>query len=152
MSTKAQLITEITNNYPDNTGGLITPAIHRQTTIDIVNSVPTLSDSDQVIAGGANVTSLNLGTISSGTVVIDCGQRPLQYLTNNGAFTIAAPANDGSAMILVTNSGSAGAITFSGFAVGSLTGDPLDTISGHKFSVSIWRINGTSGFRVAAHQ
>lgn len=111
-----------------------------------------LDVADQTISGGFNVTSDNLGTVSSGTTTIDCGARPLQYLTNGGAFTLAAPSNDGSCLVLTTNNASAGTITFSGFSVGSNTGDALDTTNTHKFTISIWRINSTSGYRVAAHQ
>lgn len=111
-----------------------------------------LATADQTLSGGANVTAGSLGTVSSGTTTIDCGTVPLQYLTDGGAFTLAAPSNDGSCDVLVTNNGSAGAITFSGFTVGSNTGDALDTTNAHKFTVMIWRINGTSGYRVAAHQ
>jgi hypothetical protein len=108
-----------------------------------------LTAQDQTLSGGANVTSLSL---PFSNITIDCGKGPLQYVSNNGAFTITEPANDGSCLLLVTNSSTAGIITFSGFAVGSQTGDPLDTVNGHKFTISIWRINGTSGYRVAAHQ
>jgi len=111
-----------------------------------------LSTADQTLSGGANVTSDSLGTKSSGTTTIDCGANPLQYLTDGGAFTLAAPANDGSCMVLVTNNGSAGTITFSGFSVGSNTGDAIDTTSGHKFTLSIWRINSVAGYRIAAMQ
>ena len=115
-------------------------------------TVAALNIADQTLSGGANVTSNNLGTVSSGTTTIDCGTRPTQFLTDNGAFTLAAPANDGSCIVLITNSASASTISFSGFSVGSNTGDSLDTTSGHKFSIMIWRVNGTSGYRVAAHQ
>ena len=111
-----------------------------------------LDVADQTLSGGANVTSANLGTKSSGTTTIDCGTSPLQYLTNGGAFTLAAPSNDGSCIVLVTNNGSAGTITFSGFSVGSNTGDAYATTNTNKYSLSIWRINGTSGYRWAAHQ
>lgn len=108
-----------------------------------------LTTADQTITGGANVTSLSLTT---GNVTIDCGARPLQFITNGGAFTITAPTSDGSCMVLTTNNASAGTITFSGFAVGVSTGDTLTTTNTSKFSISVWRINGTSGYRVAAHQ
>lgn len=103
----------------------------------------------QTLAGGATVTSLSQST---GNITVDCGARPLQYITNGGAYTITAPAADGSCILLSTNNASAGAITFSGFSVGSSTGDSLTTTNGHKFSIMVWRINGTSGYRIAAHQ
>lgn len=114
--------------------------------------VALLDVSDQTVSGGANITSNNLGTKSSGTLTIDCGTCPLQYVTNGGAFTLASPANDGSCMVLVTNNSSAGTITFSGFSVGTNTGDSLNTTNTDKFTIMIWCINGISGYRVAAHQ
>jgi len=104
---------------------------------------------DQVVTGGANVNSVSLTT---GNVTIDCGQCPLQFINNAGAFNITAPTTDGSCMVLVTNVSGAGAIGFPGFSFGANVGDSLDTTVGHKFTISIWRINGTSGYRVAAHQ
>lgn len=115
-------------------------------------SVAMLDLADQTVSGGANVTSSNQGTKSAGTYTVDCGVCPLQYITNNGAFTLAAPASDGSMMLLVTNGASAGAITFSGFSVGSNTGDALTTTNTQKFTISIWRINSVAGYRIAAHQ
>lgn len=115
-------------------------------------TIAALNLADQTLTGGANVTALNLGTLSSGTTTIDCGARSEQFLTNNGAFTLAAPSNDGSCFVMSINSGSASTISFSGFSVGSNTGDPQDVTNGHKFTISIWRINGTSGYRLAAHQ
>lgn len=111
-----------------------------------------LTGTDQKFSGGLQITSNNIGTVSAGTTTIDCGLSPLQYLTNGGAFTLAAPSNDGSCDVLTTNNGSAGTITFSGFTEGASTGDSLDTTNGHLFTIGIWRINGTSGYRVAAHQ
>lgn len=103
----------------------------------------------QVITGGANVTTLGLAT---GNITVDCGNRPEQNITNSGPFTITAPAVDGSCLLLVTNDGTAGAIAFAGFSVGASTGDPLDLVNTNKFTIFVWRINGISGYRVAAHQ
>lgn len=105
------------------------------------------------LANGFNITSYSIGTPGGGsTVTIDCSNAPLQYLTNNAAFTLAAPAADGSCLILATNGASAGAITFSGFTVGAATGDALTTTNGNQFTISVWRINGVAGYRIAAHQ
>jgi hypothetical protein len=105
---------------------------------------------DQTISGGANVTSASLST---GNVTIDCGKAPLQYITNNGAYTITAPSNDGSCILLVTNGASAGATTFSGFTIASgSAGAALTTTNTNKFYIMIWRINGTSGYCVLAAQ
>jgi hypothetical protein len=115
-------------------------------------TIATLNIAAQTLSGGANVTSNNLGTQTSGTLTINCGTCPLQYVTNGGAFTLAAPSNDGNCAVLVTNNGSAGAITFSGFTVSSSTGDPLTTTNTNKFIISVMRINGTSTYLIKALQ
>jgi hypothetical protein len=112
-------------------------------------NVAALNLADQSLSGGANVTSKSLTT---GSITIDCGACPLQYITNGGAFTITAPSNDGSCILLVTNNASAGSITFSGFSVGSNTGDSLTTTNGNKFFITIVRINGTSTYAIKAAQ
>lgn len=111
-----------------------------------------LTVQDQKMTGGATVTPYNIGTVSSGTLTIDFGQSPLQYVTNNGAFTLAAPSSDGSAMLLITNGSSAGAIGQSGFSLGANTGDNYLTTFGYKFTFSIWRINGISSYLTKALQ
>jgi hypothetical protein len=90
-----------------------------------------LDTADQVITGGARVTVNDLGTISSGTVTPDPGDRPHQKYSNNGAHTLAPGTNQGSYWLDITNAGSAGAITTSGWTkvVGSFT-----TTNGHKFA------------------
>ena len=104
---------------------------------------------DQTLSGGGNVVAKQL---TAGDITIDCGDRPLQYVANIGAFTITAPTEDGSCMLLIENESGCGSIAFSGFSVGVSTGDDLTATFGDKFTVSIWRIDGISGYRVAAHQ
>ena len=48
--------------------------------------------------------------------------------------------------------GTAGAITFTGFTVGASTGDALTTTNASKFTISVWRINGVSSYVVKALQ
>lgn len=108
-----------------------------------------LNAEDQTLTGGARVTSKSLTT---GSITLDPGDRPLQYITNNGAFTITAPANDGSLILLVQNGATAGAITFSGFQVGSSVGDALTTTNGHEFLISVVRINGFATYTIKALQ
>lgn len=111
-----------------------------------------LTATDQTLSGGANVTAFSLGTLSSGTTTVDCGKSPLQFFTDGGAFTLAAPSNDGSCDLLQTNNGSAGTVTPSGFTVGSNTGDALDNTNTHKFLWHIERINGTATYMTKALQ
>jgi len=137
------------NSWPSCSTGNSALQYTTNTGLSCYTSMASLAVADQTLAGGANVTSL---TQSTGSLTIDCGLRPLQYITNGGAWTLTAPANDGSCILLVTNNASAGTITFSGFSVGANTGDALTTTNTHKFSLHIWRVNGISGYRVAAHQ
>lgn len=95
---------------------------------------------------GYTVTPYNIGTVSSGTTTPAAANGNYQYYTNNGAHTLAAPAADSAIDILVTNGASAGAITFSGFTVGSATGSAYVTTNTYKFLLSIRRINGVSTY------
>ena len=108
------------------------------------------ANGSQAISGGFTLTPNNLGTIASFTVAPNSGN--YQYGTNNGAFTMTAPASDCAVDILVTNGASAGAITFSGFTVGSSTGSALTTTNGHRFVISIRRINSISTYSIYALQ
>jgi hypothetical protein len=118
---------------------------------NLASPIARLDTADQTTTGGSNVTSLSLTT---GNITIDCGARPLQFITaNTAAWTITAPANDGSCMLLITMPAASGVVpTFSGFSVGSNTGDTITNAANAKFTLSIWRINAISGYRVAAHQ
>jgi hypothetical protein len=104
---------------------------------------------NQSITGGAVVTSHGLAI---GSFTANSGICPLQYITNNGAFTITAPASDGTMLLLITNTGTANTITFTGFTVGASTGDTIDFTNGHKFMVSIMRINSYSTYLIKALQ
>ena len=114
-------------------------------------------------SAGAALTTNTANTISvgykvapygytTGNITINPALGNYSYITNNGAFTITAPANDCAVDLLVTNGSSAGSITFSGFTVGASTGSALDTTSGHMFVISIRRINGTSTYSIYALQ
>lgn len=139
----------------DIVSGQIVMATYDGTQFEINTVVPLLSRSAtaQTFSGGINITSFSQGSFSGGaTFTNNCGQGPLQFLTNAGAFTFASPANDGSCDVLVTNGAAAGTITFSGFTVSSNTGDALDTTNTHKFIIHVERINATSTYLVKALQ
>lgn len=121
----------------------------------LINSATNASlvNADQPLSGGANVIPLNLGSFSGGaTLNLDCGKRPLQFLANNGAFTIAASTNDGSCMVRITNGSTAGAVTFTGFTTNSNTGEPLDTTNGDIFFVTFARISSISTYLIKSLQ
>lgn len=101
---------------------------------------------------GHTVTPYNLGT-GSGTVTPAAANGNYQYITNNGAFTMAAPAADCAIDILVTNGASAGAITISGYTAPSGGGgDTYATTNANKYLFMIRRINGTSTYAWKALQ
>ena len=108
-------------------------------------AVLTTNTSNTITIGYA-VTPYSIGTVSSGTTTPAPANGNYQYLTNNGAFTLAAPATDCAIDILVTNGASAGAITFSGYTVGSATGSTYGTTNTNKFLLSIRRINSVSTY------
>ena len=96
------------------------------------DSVALLNAADQVLVGGARVTSLSDGTKSGGgTYTPDPGDRPLIHITNGGAFTLAPGSNTGSYLLDITNNSSAGAITTSGWTM--VSGDDFTTTDGDKF-------------------
>lgn len=107
---------------------------------------------NQTITGGYAVTPNNLGTVSTGTTTPNPANGNYQFYTNNGAHTLAAPTSDCAIDILVTNGATAGAITFSGFTVGSSTGSALTTTNAHRFVISIRRINAVATYSIYALQ
>ncbi len=106
---------------------------------------------DQSFTGGVRTPSISLGVITTGTVVLDPGDGPKQYLTNNGAFKLEHVAFDGDVDLLVTNGASAGSVdlTFYGSAIG---GAALTTTSGHSFRIISSRNNGQSTLSIQARQ
>lgn len=109
-----------------------------------------LNVEDQVLTGGARVTSKSLGTLTTGTLTLDPGDRPLQHYTNNGAHTLAPGSNTGSLLLDITNGASAGAITLTGWT--KVAGDAFTTTSGNKFRCHASIGNGGSVLIVQAMQ
>ena len=114
-------------------------------------TVALLGTEDQTLAGGVRVTEKSLGTGSGGgTITPDPGDRPMQTLTNGGAFTLAPGSNIGSYFIAITNNGSAGAITTSGWT--KVKGDAFTTTNAHKFICSAVVMTAGSVLTVVALQ
>ena len=104
------------------------------------------------VSVGFGVTPYSAGTKSSGTFTPDPANGNYQYATNGGAHTLAAPTSDCGLVIYYLNNASAGAITFSGFTVGSSTGDALTTTNTNKFMIQILRINSVATYVVKSLQ
>lgn len=86
---------------------------------------------NQTVTGGGSITPKDLGTISSGTLTLDVGDRMVQKYTNNGAHTFAPGTVKGTCVVDITMDASAGTITTTGWTV--VKGDSFTTTSGHKF-------------------
>lgn len=96
------------------------------------------------ITAGYTFTAASLGTLSSFTLNPALGN--YQFGTINSSITITAPATDCAVDVLITNGATAAVPTFSGFTVGSNTGDAYTTTNTNKFILSVRRINGTSTY------
>lgn len=151
--TNARLLTQVTGSL------LAALGTNSSAVVAVINSIAAVITTNvltilgnKTITGGFRNTDYNIGTITTGTVTPDAYNSNYQFYTNNGAHTLAAPANNSAIDILVTNGASAGAISFSGFTVGSNTGSLLTTTSGNKFVLSIRRINSVSTYSVYALQ
>lgn len=97
---------------------------------------------NRTMTGGVDVTTTDSGTKSSGTFTPAPKTNNFQKIVNGGAFTLAPPATDCSMVLKITNNGSAGAITASGFTI--VKGDALDTTNGSVFVCTMTVIDSTS--------
>lgn len=100
------------------------------------------ADTAGVLTAGFAATPYNAGTKSSGTFTPDEANGNFQYCVNGGAFTLAPPTNNCTMILQITNNGSAGAITTSGFT--KVTGTAPGTTNGDDFLAYITKINGFS--------
>lgn len=107
-----------------------------------------LAGQTATISKGFNLTPYSIGTVSSGTTTPDPANGNYQYLTNGGAFTLAAPASDCAIDILVINGGSSGSITLSGFKTAgtSVGGNTYATTNSTWWVLSIRRVNSVSTY------
>lgn len=101
---------------------------------------------------GVTTTADDDGTKSSGTYTPTTIGGNMKRIVNAGAFILAAPTASGdyTMIIQITNNGTAGAITLSGFS--RTSGSPFTTTSGHDFFVYITKCNGFTFANVVALQ
>lgn len=96
------------------------------------------------IGNQANPVTFAIGTVTTGTTTVDCRNGQLQSMTNGGASTLAMAAISGNCWLRITNNGSAGAITFSGFSVSATHGEALTTTNTQKFDVQLVEVAGAN--------
>jgi hypothetical protein len=100
-----------------------------------------ISTSSNVNLNGSFYTTIDAdGVISSGTYKPQLSPSNIKSITNSGNFILSAPdainsTTAYSMLVYITNSGTAGTITTSGFNL--VTGDVFTTTSGHVFFVYI---------------
>jgi hypothetical protein len=122
----------------------------------IVKDLRTLEDADTVLVASDAALDVRLDVIEARDTTaysVPAGAytvnhlRRLQFMTNSGGRTITAPTTDCTADLLITNSASAGALTWSGFlSTTQGVGDAFTTTNGHRHLVRIVRINGASTY------
>lgn len=126
----------------------VTRAASGKLAVEGVNLLRTAGD--ETITGGFAATSVDDGTKSSGTFTPTFLGGNVRRYINGGAHTLAPPTGEGTMIIQVTNNGSAGTITTSGFT--KVSGDTITTTNGHDFMFMIVVINGFSHLHVTALQ
>ena len=105
-----------------------------------------------VLTAAVTATPEDAGTKASGSFTPSPVGGNFKKYINNGAHTLAAPtfAGNYTLVIQVTNSTSAGAITFSGFA--KVIGDVLTTTNGQLFQIGLTKTDGGVVATVVAMQ
>ena len=104
------------------------------------------ADTPDTLTAGFAHTPDNDGTQSTGTYTPDQDGGNMKRIVNGGAFTLAPPTDDCCIIVQITNDGSAGAITTSGFS--GVFGDSFTTTDGDDFICTIIKINGFSSLTV----
>lgn len=110
-------------------------------------STTILSLLSTVLAGGYTTASANDGTPAAASTYrpdpLAATPGNMRHITNNAAFTLAAPnrAGDYTMSIHVTNGATPGVITLSGF--NTVYGDAFTTTTAHAFIVHITKHNGS---------
>ena len=97
-------------------------------------SISNLTSGTLAAGVGASATTYDIGTVSSGTTTPAASNGNFQKMVNGGASTLAPPTTITTISLQVTNNGSAGAITTSGFT--KVQGS-FDTTNAHVFQCTL---------------
>lgn len=106
---------------------------------------------NQTTTGGFRITPFNAGN-SVANFIPNPMNGNYQYVSNVGAFTFQPPLNDCAMDVLIINSPTAGPVAFPGFSVGLNIGDIMTITNGHRFLISLRRINGIATYSIKALQ
>ncbi len=108
------------------------------------------ADEYDTLTQGYDTTADDDGTQSSGTYTPTADGGNIKSIINGGAFTLDPPTNEGTIIVEMTNNGSAGTVTTSGFTV--VKGDSLTTTNGDDFHLVIVKSENFSSLTVIALQ
>ncbi len=124
-------------------------------TWDVSDVSAILPDRTANLTAGHTATAFNDGTVSSGTLTPASASGGFHRYVNGGAHTLApptvSPGDSTTVIIQITNNGSAGAITTSGFTIPP-KGDAFTTVNGADFMCVAVVCNGFSTLTVTALQ
>jgi len=125
-----------------NTAAIDANSAFSRANTSVQNNLTTL------ITVGYNVQTFNAGSnlASYSTWVPNPSNGNYQFANTNGALTIAVPPANCAIDILIINGPTTGAITFSGYTVGSTTGDTYATTAVNKYILSIRRLASWSTY------
>lgn len=153
----ADLVADLNLDRPIAAGGTgASTAAGARTNLGVPadSAVIKLATQNQALTGGVTITSLALNSgsaVTTGTLTLDVGDCPLQHYTNGGAHTLAPGTVTGSCVVEITNNGSAGTITTSGFT--KVRGDVHVVTNGYKFACTVIVLNsGASILDIVALQ
>jgi hypothetical protein len=118
--------------------------------VRVAGSPALKASGNETLTAGFAATSIDDGTKSTGTFTPVFLDGNVRRYVNGGAHILAPPSGEGVMTIQVTNNGSAGAITTSGFT--KVSGDTITTTNGHDFFFDIRVVNGFSQLHVTALQ
>lgn len=136
--------------YDGTTGNLLKNGAVIGTDVQAYDADTLFADTDDILTAGFAGTDDDDGTQSSGTYTPIYTGGNYKEIVNGGAFTLAPMANTSTIVLQITNNGSAGAITTSGWT--KVSGDDFTTTDTEDFMCYLTVNNTFSHLHVVALQ
>ena len=136
--------------YDGTTGKLLKDGAVIGTDVAAFNADTLFADVDDTLTAGFSSTAANDGTKSSGTYTPATTGSNYKAIVGGGAFTLAPQSTVSSIIIQLTNNGSAGAVTLTGWTATS--GDDLSTVDAADFLLYCTVIGSFSHLHIQALQ